>query len=727
MAVPLCCRRLNSYIRKRTYQHYSTGYVVLLPEIAPNGSGYSPLLKDGIPDFSDITSEKCINTLGKNLLDFEYEVINISNRLEKTENEEAEGEKEEYNNSFINKVVLPLQRPCISLETTWGIVKTIFFADNDKLHGNRYLSLHSRAHRAQYSRFNSQPIYKASKECDIKQLSEEEHRVVERYQLEGNLNGLGLSKDDREILENLNNNLYAEKDNYNNRIQVSKGLFSIKVFDPYITRSLPNSLIQNTAENSDDPSLGPWIVPVDRSISDKFLEYCPDHKLRNKLWCYRNKVASPVLEDSALQNSTSLEKIRLLRAQQAELLGYPNYASMSMETKMAGSLENTLAVLESLRQSAWPVYLKEIEQLQEFADKNGFNQKLQISDIPYWSRKQKKVLYNFENEELREYFPFDKVFSGLLQLCERLFGIHIKPVEAANTWHPDVKLYYIFENDSPGPVAGFYFDPFPRPEKLKSDGEDGWIINIRPAHQIDGPRPIPFSAVVLNLPPPIYGKPSLLSYSEVKSLFGKFGRLLQQILCTVTYSEVSGLSYVEWDTVGITSHFMQHCLEEPKVLESISGHYGTGDKLPVTNMKDVSSHMAASALLYELYKSVLDLKLYSESRFWNDIVKELWPQFFNFPLDLEYFEPLSMPEIVTGEWCAGYYSHIWSRMIAADAYTAFNDEGVDDTVVGTRFRDTYFAFGGSCDPHEIFRRFRGRDPSPQAFVRYLKLNELKTT
>ncbi|KAL3285219.1 hypothetical protein HHI36_019333 [Cryptolaemus montrouzieri] len=239
---------------------------------------------------------------------------------------------------------------------------------------------------------------------------------------------------------------------------------------------------------------------------------------------------------------------------------------------------------------------------------------------------------------------------------------------------------------------------------------------------------IPLASLIFNFDLPSNGKPSLLSLKDVNNLFYRFGHALQHLLTRTSYSEVSGLSNIEWDMVEVSGHVFSHLLNNEEVIRSISSNYETGEKLPenlIRSILGIKKHMAGLDLCRELYLSAVDLELYSTNDYWVKIVKNLWPQFRSFPLDKYDSHLCSFTQIFTEEWAAAYYSHVWSRMIAADVYSAFEEvQGNDQQIVevGKRYRDTFLALGGSVHSSKIFRHFRGRDPSPQAFLDSLGLN-----
>lgn len=351
-------------------------------------------------------------------------------------------------------------------------------------------------------------------------------------------------------------------------------------------------------------------------------------------------------------------------------------------------------------------------------------------DIPYWKRKQRKTLFSFEENHVREYFPLPKVLSGLFDLSEKLFNITIKERTDIKAWHKDVKYFDIFEPHSSSPISGFYLDLYSRKdEKLRTEENNGWMVSIRNHSFLSDTKPL--ASIIFNFQPPQNDKPSLLSFQEVRLLFHKFGFGLQHLLTRTKFSDVAGLSNVEWDAVEICGHVMSNWLYDTLTLQNISSHYESEEHLPtdvIENLKSLRQHMAGYDLSQQLYLSALDLELYSCDDFWLDVVKQLWPKFHVLPFEKHDSHPCSFTDIFSGEWPAAYYSQVWSRMIAADIYGAFHEaQGNEKQVmeVGKRFRDTYLSLGGSCHPSEVFRRFRGRDPSHKALLASLGLKQIK--
>lgn len=404
---------------------------------------------------------------------------------------------------------------------------------------------------------------------------------------------------------------------------------------------------------------------------------------------------------------------------------------MSMETKMLGSIDAVERMLATLLDKARPAQDDEINQLIDFAEASGFKHKFEIYDVPYWKRRQLLEQYDYDEEALRDYFPSPKVLEGMFKLSEQLFGIKIQERSGVTTWDEDVKLYDVFDlSDSKEPIGGFYIDLYSREdEKIVVQGNTGWMIGIRNRSGITDTKPL--AALIFNFPAPIYGKPSLLSLADIHQLFFKFGQTLQHLLSKANYSDVAGLSNLSWDTVETSGNLMTHLLYNPTTLKMISSHYSTEDAISDSKIQAIQqskTHLSAFNLCEEIYLSTLDLELHKTKDFWLDIVKNLYPKHFVFELDKKDAHPCSFLQIFSGEWGAAYFSHLHARLIAADVHSAFEEArklGEEDVFkVGKRYRETFMGLGGSCRPEQVFRKFRGRDPSPKALLKTIKTSQV---
>lgn len=690
-----------------------------IPEIGEELPDKAPLVKqDGLPEFTSLTIENCMAAVAKQTLDFEAGVKEIEENL--VGNEKVDVFKD---------VFVPLEELGAPLDLTWGISKTLYLGNSSMMPTKSYLAIHDRAKRARASKFNSRPIYEAVKrELGIEnKRNYEEVRLLKKFKLEGKLNGLELDRVKKAILDEHLKKLTIEKEAFKHKITVATGQFSHKIEDETIVRDFPVSLLKSIAADRDNYHKAPWKITLQPHIYKSVLEYCPVRNIRWNIWqaivgrgsTYRFK---------ELETSVHIEEIRSLRQDVAKTLGYKTYVDMSMETKMAGTLENVQTVMDALLERAKPAQDTEIKDLFEFAKKSGFEgSQIELWDVPYWRRKQRITLYDYKEDKFRELFPLPKVLEGLFGLCENLFDITIKQRSNVSTWHRDVQYYDVFEKHTSASIAGFYLDPFARSEeKIPILQSAGWMVGIQNGSKILRNKPL--AALIFHFRPPFSENPSFLDFKEVQALFQQFGHSLQHLLTKAAYSEVAGVSNVEWDAVEICGNVLSHWLYNKSTLKAISNHDPFSDELFDT-LINVKNHCAGFDLCRELYLSALDLELHSSKEFWLPIIKNLWPKYRSFPLDKLDSHPCSFTQVFAEESAAAYYSHVWARLIAADVYSAFHEvqgDDVETAKVGKRFRDTFLALGGSCHPSEVFRKFRGRDPSPKALLKSLGLKKLKT-
>ncbi|KAL1399263.1 hypothetical protein pipiens_008350 [Culex pipiens pipiens] len=682
MAVSFCGKRLlltrSSLLAANPRRH---GYIVLVPEIGEDLPERNPLTKseNGLPEFNSVTIERCVGTIGQQAIGVE------------------KGLKE--------------------LEAKFGC--------GSKMPTKSYMTIHERARNARRGKFVSVPIYEALKGAEVEKLGQEEKRLVSKYLLESKLNGIEVDERSKQELREVLEKLAQERTKFHGKREVAVKKFSHVIKDPALMGEFPSGVLQALAVDQSQVVKGPWKITLQPFVVQNFLEYCPDRTQRWNLWQADTRKCSNHT-DKALENSTHLEVIRGLRKRQAKLLGYESFAHMSMETKMVESIDYLRGTLSELLQYARPALDNELASLEGFANANGFKGKLDIYDVPYWRRRQLTDVHHFDKEALREYFPMPKVQQGLFNLAESLFDIKIvERTSGVDTWHEDVKFYDIFDaKHGTEPLAGFYTDLYSREEeKISVAGNSGWMVGIVNKSVVAQEKPL--AALICNFPSPLYGKPSLLSLDDVQILFHKFGHALQHLLTETHYSELAGLSNVEWDAVEVSGHVLTHLLQDPDVIRSISSHYGTEQPLPeecILAIQKRHTHLAGYSLCRELYHSNLDLELHLNSDYWLDIVKKLYPLFHPFPLDKKDAHPCSMTPIFSGDWGAAYYSRLWSRLVAADVYSAFAEaksKGDALPEAGRRFRSTFLASGGGCHPAEVFRQFRGRDPSPKALLQLL--------
>ncbi|XP_057661039.1 uncharacterized protein LOC130896759 [Diorhabda carinulata] len=691
---------------------YNHGYIILVPEIGEDADRDVSLKPNqSLPEFNNITIENCIAAISKQSLEFEAGIKNLENDL-----------KQNPSKDIFKQVFTPLEVLGGSLDKTWGLSKTLYLGNSSLMPTSSYMTIHERARKARASKYNSSVIYNAVKEAlSINdKRTNEESRILQKFATEGLLNGLELDSSNKILLIEYLNKLSKEKTLFRQKTEVSTKRFYQTITDPSILKDFPKQTLKLLSTDPNVPEKGPWKFTLQPYSYVPAMEYCSDREVRWNLWqAFVSRGTK--MGDSELTTSLHIEEIRSLRRDLAKLLGFETFADMSMQTKMAKNISEIRSVLLTLREDAKHRQDMEVQQLYQFAVENGHSDScLELWDVPYWRKKQKQYLYKYDEYDYKPFFPLKNVLNGLFELCHKLFGIQIKKRNNVTGWHKDVHFYDVFEVHSSAPVAGFYFDPYDRGQQKLKIENNGWMVAIQNKSQIT--NTIPLASLIFNFDPPVGNSDSYLNFKEVKSLFFKFGNNLQHLLTRTNYSEVAGLSNVEWDAVDICGYVLSYWLNDQSLINNLTCHKESGEKLP-NEMFDAlvhsERHMSSLDLCHDLYLSSLDLELHSSKEFWSDIVKELWPQYRSFKLHKLDVHPCSFTQIFSEEWGAAYYCRTWSKMLAADIYSAF-DEVKDNEMkivdVGNRFRDLFLALGGSVHPSQIFREFRGRDPSPKALL-----------
>ncbi|XP_043503833.1 probable cytosolic oligopeptidase A [Polistes fuscatus] len=696
------------------------GYIVLLPEIGEECLQQNLLKENKTPEFNNITIEKCIVAIRKQVADCDSRIQKIETELQ--DNKDV---------NVFNDILLPLEETYVPLGITCGIAQTLYYGNQTLIPTKSFTDINIRTMKAIENKFSSLPIYEAckrTKENENIQLTSQQERILNKYIIEGRFNGLEVSKKKQEWLANSYRILYQQEMEFTKRYESATKNYAHVIKDENNVKDFPNELLEATAANPAEPHVGPWTITVEPHILKLFLEYCSSRALRWRMWRTNVVLLSPS-DDKTFQTGGILREIYSMRKQQAALFKYESYTHMNMITKMTNNLEEVMNTFDVLLDSARNAQILEIEKLNKFANEKGFTDSLKPWDILYWNRQFQDSLYEFKKESLKDYFPLPKVLSGLFDLLKINFGLEIVENKKVDIWHKDVSFYDIFNTNisSTEPIASFYLDPYVRgDEKPHRDQNSGYVIIIKNRSKRLDTKPM--CSLIFNFQRPMNGKPSLLSLDNVRILFQKFGHALHHMTATTDYADISGLSYLEWDTAYIYDFFLENWLYEPSTLQMISEHHETKESLPaeaVEVVKNSRLQLAGYNLCTELLFSRFDLEVYSRDDSWRDIMERLWKEHFIMPTEANEPYIYSFKPMFSVRLSTNYYCRLWSQMIAADIYRAFQEIPLEDKIsyeeVCKRFQETFLSLNSTCPISEIFRRFRGRDPNPKALLKNLKL------
>lgn len=577
--------------------------------------------------------------------------------------------------------------------------------------------------------------YKAIQESPAwSSLSRAQQRVVEKSVLDSRLSGIELKGKDKDRYSEIVKELSKLSTQFSNNVLDATKAFHLDIRNADDVAGMPLSFKAVAAQNynmkkgPDDPEAtaerGPWRVTLDYPSYVPFMEHCPNRELRQTVYmAFQTRASSGNYDNSPL-----ISRILKLRQEKSRLLGFTSYAEYSLAQKMAPDVDAVDRLSEELRAASFEVSKKELKDLQAYAAKKGFAGELAHWDISYFAEKMRQELYSYSEDEVRPYFPLPKVLQGLFNLVEKIFGIVVKEATGeVPSWHPDVKFFRVFDKSGTA-MASFFLDPYSRPENKRGGA---WMDNAVDRGYVNGKLQLPVVYLVCNGTPPVGNQPSLMSFREVETLFHEFGHGLHHMLSTVDVASVTGVNGVEWDAVELPSQFMENWCYHKPTLMGLTAHVETGKPLPEELFQKIAAaknYRAASMMGRQLLFSMVDMELHhrfnpesgADGVF--DVHRRIASSTIPLPPHPNDRFLCSFSHIFAGGYAAGYYSYKWAEVLSADAFSAFEEAGLDApqnvAEVGQRFRNTVLAMGGSEHPMAIFKRFRGREPSTKALLRH---------
>jgi len=482
---------------------------------------------------------------------------------------------------------------------------------------------------------------------------------------------------------------------------------------------------REAGEKNATASEGPWRITLDAPSLVPFLEHSRRRDLREKVYRAYITRASGGPSD----NTPLIDDILSLRHEQAELLGFQSYAEASLAAKMAPSVAEAERLLKELRSASYQAAETDLDDVRDFAASQHADEAGDLAhwDVAFWAERLREQRYAFNDEDLRPYFPLPKVLDGLFALATKLFGVRIEAADGeVPVWHDDVRFFHVLDEDGRR-IAAFYLDPYSRPAEKRGGA---WMDECMGRARIgDGSVRLPVAYVICNQAPPVGGRPSLMNFTELRTVFHEFGHALQHMLTRVDYSLAAGIRGIEWDAVELASQFMENWCYHRETLVSLSSHVDSGKPLPgelFDKIVRARNYRAGSQMLRQVYFSLIDLELHHRYRPGHgetvfDVQRRVAEHATVMkPLREDRFL-CSFAHIFAGGYAAGYYSYKWAEVLSADAFSAFEEAGLDHdealAATGRRYRDTILALGGSRPPMQIFTDFRGREPSTQALLR----------
>ncbi|MDX8405692.1 MAG: M3 family metallopeptidase [Mariprofundus sp.] len=562
---------------------------------------------------------------------------------------------------------------------------------------------------------------------DFPMLSRERQQVIEHALRDFRLSGAELEGDARLRFKAIMMRLSELSTAFSQHVLDATQAFELHITDAADIKGLPESVAAAAAQRAEQKEKSGWLITLDAPSYMPFMQYAENSLLRQQLYTALVSRAS----EGELDNGPLITEMLSLKLEAATLLGFSNYAEYSLATKMAGSVDEVTSFLRELATKSKAYARQDLEKLQAFAAQELGLKELKAWDIGFVSEKLRLQTYAVSQEELKPYFPEQSVINGMFALVERLYGIAIRPNNAAARWHAAVRYYEVFNADNEK-IAAFYLDPYARAHKRGGAWMDECITRWQ---RPDGALQLPVAYLVCNFDAPVGDKPALWTHDEVTTLFHEFGHGLNHMLTSMSELGVSGIRGVPWDAVELPSQFMENFCWEKEVVDMFARHYQTGETMPDAlfgRMLAAKNFQSGMQMLRQVEFSLFDILLHSAFNpdgkqsvhglldQVRDEIAVLVPPAFN------RFEN-SFSHIFAGGYAAGYYSYKWAEVLSADAFAAFEEEGILNSDTAARFRGHILAIGGSADIMESFSAFRGRKPNVEALLRHSGLAPQATT
>ncbi|MFK4132769.1 oligopeptidase A [Pseudomonas luteola] len=566
---------------------------------------------------------------------------------------------------------------------------------------------------------------KLSESEEAKGFDAAQKKILDNALRDFRLSGIDLPPEQQKRYGEIQSRKSELSSKFSNQLLDATQAWTKHVTDESALAGLPDSAKAQMAAAAQAKGLDGWLINLEFPSYYAVMTYADDRALREEVYAaYCTRASDQGPNAGQFNNGPVMEEILDLRQELARLLGYANYAELSLATKMAESSEQVLNFLRDLAQRSKPFAQRDLDQLKAFAAEQGVTD-LKSWDTGYFAEKLRQARYSLSQEELRVYFPVDKVLSGLFAVVQKLYGIEISEIkEGFDKWHPDVRLFEITENGKH--VGRFFFDLYARANKRGGAWMDGARDKRRNAQ---GELINPIAYLVCNFTPASGGKPALLTHDEVTTLFHEFGHGLHHLLTRIEHAGVSGINGVAWDAVELPSQFMENWCWEPEGLALISGHYETGEPLPqelLDKMLAAKNFQSGLMMVRQLEFSLFDFELHAthgDGRSVLDVLESIRDEVSVMRPPAYNRFANSFAHIFAGGYAAGYYSYKWAEVLSADAFSKFEEEGVFNAETGRAFREAVLARGGSLEPMVLFVDFRGREPSIDALLRHSGLTE----
>ncbi|MFL6619525.1 MAG: M3 family metallopeptidase [Povalibacter sp.] len=620
-------------------------------------------------------------------------------------------------------LVVPLEEMQHRLSRTWspvGHMNGVVNSDELRAAYNACLPLLTAWHTDLGQNADLYRAYESILQNEGSKLTAAQRKLLENALRDFRLAGVALADDNKQQFKALMEKLTTLQSKFDENVLDATNAWSRHVTNEADLEGLPPPVIARAKAAAESAGKEGWLFTLDAPNYQAVLMHAQNQDLRHEFYhAWVTRASEQGLSPERWDNSALMAEILETRRQLAAVVGFSSYAEYSLATKMASSVREVREFLEQLATKSKPVARHEFDDLTSFAGRE-----LNAWDVSFFAERLKRERFSLSEEALRPYFPLPRVLSGMFSVAERLYGVQIVQRQSFDTYHPDVQFYDIINTDG-SRRGGFFVDLYARPKKRGG----AWMDECVGRKHLGQSSSLPIAYLVCNFTPPVGSQPALLTHSEVVTMFHEFGHGLHHMLTRVDYPSIAGINGVAWDAVELPSQFMENFAWRPEVLPLISSHVETGEPLPQQELQRLMgsrTYQAGMHSVRQLEFALFDLRIHSEIA--GEGVDRILQILEEVRASVAVVKPPAFnrfahafQHIFSGGYAAGYYSYKWAEVLAADAFSAFEEEGIFNEQVSRRFLSAILEKGGSRDAMEAFVEFRGRKPQIEPLLRQLGL------
>lgn len=560
-------------------------------------------------------------------------------------------------------------------------------------------------------------IERLAKSSAYQALTPSQKKVVDDALEDFKRSGVALPEKDKERFRTINLRLSELSMQFSNHVLDATNAWHYHLTDVNALKGIPESSLALLKEMASARNEEGYCITLDAPVVIAVLSYADDRSLREKVYRAYNARASELSDEGKFDNQEIIREILSLRFELAQLLGFEDYAALSVDSKMAKEKKRVNQFLNDLLAKTKAQGLREMQELREFAKHTLNIDTLEPWDVSYASEKLRAQNYSISQEDLRPYFPLPSVIDGLFAISAQLFGVQFRGNQDLSTWHKDVRAYDVLNKEGKL-IAQFYLDPYARSQKRAGAWMDSAVCRFKDGAHLQ----LPVAYLVCNFTPAGADGIAYITHDEVTTLFHEFGHGLHHMLTTVDEYAISGINGVEWDAVEQPSQMMENFCYDWNALQMMSAHKETGAKLPrdlYEKLERAKNFQSAMMMLRQLEFAIFDFQIHSKDNQGKDVLEVLKAVRQQVAVTPDYAHnrfPMQFSHIFAGGYAAGYYSYKWAEVLSADSFSLFAENGVLSATIGAKFRDEILATGGSRASLESFIAFRGREPDTNALL-----------